>query len=156
MTKLKQAHCLLYYIILLVLYMYAWQSLCTCIAKWANRECPFLSCSLFSCHFWKNYYIATCQLAIARISYNIYKIYLNLIDVTQMKLIIILMVAILNNDCHSYHRTNLRWPYSQKFYLGHLLTVYQILCFCHKMHDFTILCPISAVLVASLPVCCMV
>ena len=45
------------------------------------------------------------------------------------------LVAILENTCHSSHKTNQQWPYSQKSSQWHDLSVYQISCFYHKMHN---------------------
>ena len=71
-----------------------------------HRKYHFLPCSLESCHFWKNSLYSYIP-AIAKINYSMYKTFLNLIDFTQI--IIILMVAISKNNCQSHHRTNLRW-----------------------------------------------
>ncbi len=47
------------------------------------------------------------------------------------------LVAILKNGRHFENKLNFSWHHIQKSSLEHQLTLYQISCFYHKMHNST-------------------
>ena len=54
-------------------------------------------------------------------------------NILRTQLMRIILPGTYTHPTSSYHqRTNIRWPYSLKYYRGNVLIVYQISCFHHK------------------------
>ena len=62
-----------------------------------------------------------------------------------------MIAAIFLNGCHSPHRGNLAWHYSQIYFFWCHVHVCQMWCFYHKMHDSLIFGHLAAGLISRCP-----